>query len=161
MLRFLTLSFFTLLLTSCGFALRGTAELPASLQPLHLDNVNDSTAMGRELMRTLVNNKVKLTDTTGASIYSLALGAETNIERAISVNANARAGEYEIIMTVPFQLKRGNTASIPEQKLSLTKVYLADPENAVAKTEEALIIQNEMRQELSQLILRRLQAFTP
>jgi LPS-assembly lipoprotein len=161
MLRFLTLSFFTLLLTSCGFALRGTAELPASLQPLHLDNVNDSTAMGRELMRTLVNNKVKLTDTTGASIYSLALGAETNIERAISVNANARAGEYEIIMTVPFQLKRGNTASIPEQKLSLTKVYLADPENAVAKTEEALIIQNEMRQELSQLILRRLLAFTP
>ncbi len=161
MLRFLTLGFFTLLLTSCGFALRGTAELPASLQPLHLDNVNDSTAMGRELMRTLVNNKVKLTDTTGASIYSLALGAETSIERAISVNANARAGEYEIIMTVPFQLKRGNAASIPEQRLSLTKVYLADPENAVAKTEEALIIQNEMRQELSQLILRRLQAFAP
>ncbi len=160
-MRLLIICCATLLLSSCGFALRGTAELPASLQPLHLDNINDSTAMGRELMRTLVNNKVRLSDDTGATIYSLALGGETSVERAISVNANARAGEYEIIMTVPFQLKRGNTAAIPQQKLTLTKVYLADPENAVAKSEEAVIIQNEMRQELSQLILRRLQAFAP
>ena len=161
MLRNLTLGLATLLLASCGFALRGTAELPASLQPLHLDNINDSTAMGRELMRTLVNNKVKLADAAGATVYSLALGAETSTERAISVNANARAGEYEIIMTVPFQLKRGNTAALAPQTLTLTKVYLADPENAVAKSEEALIIQNEMRQELSRLLLRRLQAFAP
>jgi len=151
----------SLLLAGCGFALRGTAELPASLRPLHLDNINDSTLMGRELLKTLVNNKIPLATNPGPEIYTLSLGAEASNERAISVNSNARAGEYEILMTVTFQLRRGTATAIPQQKLNLSKVYLADPDNAVAKAEEAVIIQNEMRQELSQLILRRLQAFTP
>ena len=160
-LRLLTVLFVSLVLAGCGFTLRGNAELPATLQPLHLDNINDSSAMGRELLRVMVSNKVALAGETGATVYSLALGAEKLSERAISVNANARAGEYEIILTVPFQLKRGNAVAIPQQVVSLTKVYLADPENAVAKSEEAVIIQNEMRQEVAQLILRRLQAFKP
>ncbi len=161
MKRLVIITLTTLLLTACGFALRGTAELPASLQPLHLDNINDSTLMGRELLKTLVSNKISLAATPGPDIYTLSLGPETSSERAISINSNARAGEYEILMTVTFQLKRGSATAIPPQKLNLSKVYLADPDNAVAKAEEAVIIQNEMRQELSQLILRRLQAFTP
>ena len=44
---------------------------------------------------------------------------------------------------------------------SIGEVYLADPENAIAKTEEATLIRNEIRSELAQLILRRLQAFKP
>jgi outer membrane lipopolysaccharide assembly protein LptE/RlpB len=45
--------------------------------------------------------------------------------------------------------------------LQLSKVYLADPENAIAKTEEAELIRTEMRRELALLILRRLQSFKP
>ena len=83
---------------------------------------------------------------------------EENSERALSVNANARAGEYEITMVVPFQLRRGTELVLGPETLSVAQAYLADPENAVAKNEEAALIRSEMRRELAQQLLRRLQA---
>ena len=161
MLRSTLVTLATLLLTSCGFALRGTATLPAALQPLFLEGANDSTPIRRELQRVLVDNRVTLADDNKTSNYSLAIGNEQSSERALSVNANARAGEYEIVMSANYQIRKGAAAVQAPQTVTLAKVYLADPENAIAKTEEANIIRNEMRREMAQLILRRLQAFKP
>lgn len=159
MLRALLLSLVTLLLTGCGFTLRGTAELPAALQPLHLENVDSATPLGRELLRVMNSNKVALAETAAPNGYTLALGGETANERALSVNANARAGEYEITLAAMWQLRRNGAAVMEAETLSLSKVYLADPENAIAKNEEAELIRTEMRRELAQQLLRRLQTF--
>jgi LPS-assembly lipoprotein len=148
-------------LGGCGFALRGTAELPASLQPLYIENIDSSSPMGRELFRVLANNKVALADEAATDRYSLAVGNETSSERALSVNANARAGEYELTLGILYQLRRNGAAVGEAVPLQLSKVYLADPENAIAKTEEAELIRTEMRRELALLILRRLQSFKP
>jgi LPS-assembly lipoprotein len=145
------------LLAGCGFALRGSVDIPR-LEPLYVQNFEGGTPIQREMLRVLVNNKVALADELAPGGYSLDVGAENSSERAISVNANARAGEYEINMSVQFQLRRGSEVVLQPQVLTLSKVYLADPENAIAKNEEAEIIRTEMRRELSQLILRRLQA---
>jgi len=145
------------LLAACGFTLRGTASLPDTLQPLYLEAIDDDSDMQRELRRTLTNNDVQLSDTPAAMMYRLGIGQEQNDERAISVNVNARAGEYELSMTVPFQLRYGTELILGPERLTVTRVYLADPENAVAKNREAEQIQREMRQDLSQQILRRLQ----
>lgn len=161
MSRYLPVTLATLLLAGCGFALRGTATLPAALQPLYLEGVNDSTPIRRELQRVLVDNRVSLADDLKSSSFSLAVGNEQSTERALSVNANARAGEYEIVMSANYQIRKGTAAAQSPQTVTVTKVYLADPENAIAKTEEANIIRNEMRREMAQLILRRLQAFKP
>lgn len=148
------------LLASCGFALRGSVEIPA-LEPLYVENFENGTQIQREVLRVLVDNKVTLANERSAGNYTLEIGAETSSERPISVNANARAGEYEITMSVPFLLRRGADLALEPQILTINKVYLADPENAIAKNEEAEIIRDEMRRELGQLILRRLQAFEP
>ena len=44
--------------------------------------------------------------------------------------------------------------------LSIEKVYLADPNSAVAKAEERELMEEEMRRELVNRILRRLQNVT-
>lgn len=145
------------LLSGCGFALRGSVDLD-HLEPLYVQNFENGTPIQREVLRILTNNGIALAQEPAPDGYSLDVGAESNSERAISVNANARAGEYEINMSVPFQLRRGSDVVLPPQVLALSKVYLADPENAIAKNEEAEIIRTEMRRELGQLMLRRLQA---
>lgn len=145
------------LLSGCGFTLRGTAELSPALQPLYVD-VENTTAISREVVRVLVDNNISLTNDTAAASHRLEVGGETSSERAISVNATARAGEYELVMSVQFQLRRGAEIVLQPQQLTTSKVYLADPENAVAKNEEAELIRTEMRKELAQQILRRLQA---
>lgn len=147
-------------LAACGFALRGSVDLPG-LEPLYVQNFENGTPIQREVLRVLVDNKIELANELAAGGYNLLVGNENSSERALSVNANARAGEYEISMSVQFQLRRGADAVMDPQTPAISKVYLADPENAIAKNEEAEIIRTEMRRELGQLILRRLQALQP
>jgi LPS-assembly lipoprotein len=148
-----------LFVSACGFSLRGTTELSANLQPLYVEAVDTSSPMHRELQRVLNQNQIALAPNVNDANYRLGLGPENSSERALSVNANARAGEYELEISVPFQLAKGTDVVLPPETLSLTKVYLADPDNAVAKNEEAELIRTEMRRELAQQILRRLQAY--
>jgi LPS-assembly lipoprotein len=150
----------TLAISGCGFALRGAATLPEKLQTLYLESLDPGSDVLRETRRVLQNNRITLLESASADTYRLGLGVEENTERALSVNANARAGEYELTMSLPFQLRRGSEILLGPETLINSKVYLADPENAVAKNEEAQQIRSEMRRELAQQIIRRLQALT-
>ncbi|MDR0780796.1 MAG: LPS assembly lipoprotein LptE [Pseudomonadales bacterium] len=151
-----------LLLSGCGFALRGSAELPAQLQPLHLEAIDTDSDLLRELRRVLQSNRVALAPDAGdgdgdGDGYSLGVGLEERSERVVSVNVNARAGEYELTLALPWQLRHGATLVAGPERLALSRTYLADPENAVAKSQEAEQILREMRQDLSRQLLHRLQ----
>jgi LPS-assembly lipoprotein len=153
----LLVPFLILLLGGCGFTLRGTVDLPAALQTMQLESPAPDSELVREVRRMLRNNDVTLTEEPVATTYRLGIGSEQSSERVLSVNANARAGEYELTSSVAVQLRRGTEVLGPET-LSVSRVYLTDPENAVAKNEEAELIRTEMRRELAQQILRRLQS---
>jgi LPS-assembly lipoprotein len=143
-------------LSSCGFSLRGTAALPPALQTMQVQSADPNGDITRELRRVLRNNDVSV-DAAESSAYSLQIGQEQNSERALSVNSQARAGEYQLTMSVPFQLLNAGTPVLGPETITLERVYLADPENAAAKSDEAQLIQREMRRELALQILRRLQ----
>lgn len=158
--RFLRLVFLTCALAAlsgCGFGLRGTAALPPELQAMQVLSTNPNSDIARELRRVLRNNDVNVENVEDNSGFSLQVGQEQNSERALSVNSQARAGEYQLTMSVPFQLLDAGTAVLGPETITLERVYLADPENAAAKSDEARLIQAEMRRELALQILRRLQ----
>ena len=149
---------FTLALAACGFSLRGSADLPAALQTLQLQAIDASTDIVREMRRTLVDNDITVLDDARPGVYRLGIGNEQSFERVLSVNSNARAGEYAITMSVPFQLRTAEEFIIGPETITLERVYLADPNNAVAKAEEAALIREEMRQDVAAQIMRRLQS---
>jgi LPS-assembly lipoprotein len=157
MLSRLMLFSLVLLLSGCGFALRGSAELPAQMQPLYLESLAGDSDMLREVRRTLQNNRVQLVTEPGEG-FALGIGNEERSERVVSVNVNARAGEYELTLSLPWQLRQGATVVAGPERLSISRAYLADPNNAVAKSQEGEQILREMRQDLSRQLLRRLQA---
>jgi LPS-assembly lipoprotein len=157
MLFRLALVSLTLLLSGCGFSLRGSAQLPAELQPLYIEAIDLDSDMLRELRRIMDNNRIALTTQPGEG-YHLGIGNEERSERVVSVNVNARAGEYELTLALPWQLRRAGAVVAGPERLSIARVYLADPENAVAKAQEAEQIMREMRQDLSRQLLRRLQS---
>lgn len=144
-------------LGGCGFTLRGSADLPLALQTMQVESQAPDSGIVREISRMLRNNDVTLTDTPDAATWRLEVGREETSERAVSVNANARAGEYELTMNVALLLRRGTELLGPET-MSVSRIYLADPENAVAKNAEAELIRTEMRRDLAQQVLRRLQS---
>jgi len=147
------------LLAACGFALRGITPLPAELQTLQLASMDPNSELEREVLRSLRGSGVNVVES--GDVYVLGLGVEQGSERTLSVNSNARAGEYELEMRVQFQLSQAGSTVYGPDSVAVTRFYLTDPENAVAKAEEADLIRSEMRRELAQQILRRLQSAVP
>lgn len=163
-LRFLSLIFIALSLLNagCGYTLRESAELPLALKTMQLETRDGNSEMARALRRSLTNSGVTLIDETKDGVFILGLGREQDSEKVLSLNSNARAGEYELRMRISFQLVSSEEDFIiPPEILSLRKVYLADPNNAVAKQEEAELIKEEMRTELANQVLRRLESLDP
>lgn len=157
------------LLSACGFTLRGSTKttLPSQLQTIQLQSSAGNSAIIQATRRALSSSGIKVIDESQEGVYQLGLGTEQISERVISVNSSARAGEYELTMTLPFQLESnsselstlasGNTFIIEPETLTTQRNYQADPQNATAKAEEAELIRNEMRLALVNQILRQLQ----
>ena len=150
------------LLSACGFSLRGSsnAELPLELQTLQVLSQGGNNELMRALQRSLKSSNITVIDDSQAGIYRLTIGTEQVSERVISVNSTARAGEYELSMSLSFQLDSDAESVLGPEILSIERVYLADPNNAVAKSDEGQLIRKEMRQALVRQILTRLQALS-
>jgi len=146
-----------LLLSACGFTLRGseTQTLSTNLQQLELTFNSSSNELGQILRRRLTASGVVIVE--NPTSYKLTLGDEQNFERIVSVNRNVRAGEYELTLISSFQLEKDGELLIETEIISIDQLYEADPTNAAAKTNEAELVLTELRQALAEQILRRLQ----
>jgi LPS-assembly lipoprotein len=146
-----------LLLSSCGFTMRGydSSLLSPELQQMQLSVNSSSNELAQILRRRLISSQVNIIEDSSA--YKLTLGDEQSRERIISVNRNIRAGEYEITLTASFQLENNGDSIIAREIISVDQIYEADPNNAAAKTNEAELVLDELRQALTEQIMRRLQ----
>lgn len=131
------------------------------MQTLHLESSAGESDILQELRRALNSSNVEVVNTSQPGVYSLGIGQEEVEERVLSVNSNARAGEYELSISVPVQLRSGQVLVFGPETLTIEKVYLADPNNAVAKQEEREIMEEEIRVEIVVQVLRLLQNINP
>ena len=155
--RLLPIIITLLLLSACGFTLRGSEyqALNANIQQLELTYNSSSNELAQILRRRLIASGVEIID--NSSNYKLTLGNEQNLERVVSVNRNARAGEYELTLISSLQLENNGEPVIASEIISLDQIYAADPTNAAAKTNESELVLNELRQALVEQIMSRLQ----
>jgi LPS-assembly lipoprotein len=153
-----------LVVSGCGFHLRGSGEsaaLPASLQTLELSSADPGNGVMRSLRTRLRSNGVTVATTSQPATPELNLGAEQVQERIISLNSSARAGEYSLTLQVSFQLIEGGSVILGPETVTEEQIYLADPDNAIAKSEEAELILGEMRNALADQIIRQLASLAP
>ena len=99
----IVLSLTFVLLSGCGFSLRGTADLPDELLTLQVASVDDNSELFGEIRRALRINGVSEDD---KAPYRLGIGREQGVERTLSVNSNARAGEYELEFRLMFKVSK-------------------------------------------------------
>lgn len=152
-----------LLLAGCGYSLRGSDVLSSRLDRLELRLQNPNSELSRLLRRSLESAGVSTTLTSSATPASgdqtiLAVGNEQLANRPVSVNPRARAAQYEVRLSVDVALSRGDTDPIPQQTLFVQRSYFEDIDNITGNRDEVQIITAEMRRELVDQLLRRLQA---
>lgn len=148
------------LLSACGFQLRGSgegADLPAAWRSMYLATGNPNGELSREVRAQFAANGINWADDRADAAYVVKLGPERFHRENLSINAEARAAEFELTLSTRFEVvdAAGNTV-IDETQASVVQQMENDPRNVVGKAEEIRIIRGEMRTQLAQKVLRHI-----
>jgi LPS-assembly lipoprotein len=145
-------------LSACGFQLRGAggSELPESWRKMYLITNNPNSELSRELQSVFSASGVLWVDQEEAN-YLVKIGPEKFQQRNLSLNAQARAAEFELSLSSSFSVADANgTEAIESTRATVIKQMENDPRNVVGKAEEVRLLRAEMRTELVHQISRRI-----
>ena len=155
---------FTIILTivGCGFKLRGDYGLPASIQQLQLLASQKNAPLHRILGKQLKGFNIEVWDNmvsasqideqVDAIIY---LTSDRLERRLLSLFSTGQVAEYELVYTIKYQIQFP-TQDPQEIEFDVTREYQDDPNAVLAKSRELDLIQDEMRQEAANRIIRQL-----
>jgi len=147
-------------LGACGFALRGTQQLPFASIAL---NFPPNSPLGIELarnIRTGTGTQIVTDAATAAATFDL-LG-ETRDRQVLTLNAQGRAIEYSLRDRLRFRLRdaQGREVIEPTELLVQRDIAFNDSQRLSKESEEALLYR-DMQTDLVQQLLRRIAAAKP
>lgn len=147
------------LLAGCGFHLRGSAALPAVMQQQVYLHVAGGGEFPRSLAAALRAAKVDVLDTSTEGVATLDVPVAGFGSRMLTSGAVQRVGEYVVTFTVEFTLTdaRGKTV-IPTQTITLSHEFAIDQTQFSAITSETEAIQRSLVREMTDAVMRRLEA---
>ncbi|EDN70165.1 lipoprotein [Beggiatoa sp. PS] len=147
---------FHLLLSGCGFHLRGAAGFDFSLVHIKSTSANQ---VALEVGHRLMDEGVKVVPTASAAQIVLHLDNETADNRVLTVSSfSGKLEEIELNVRVNMEVhKPDGTVLLEKQRLSLLRDYSFDETAMLAMWTEAEVLRKEMFQDVVAQILRRLQ----
>ncbi len=143
----------SLLLTSCGFHLRGS--LPLERYPAIFVDAKKHSELASLLSEQLKSNEVKLLTELDPKAPALMLQQDSLERRTLSLFPNGQVAEYELIYRVKYQLLLPGQ-DMKELQFELTRDYQDDPNLALAKAKELDLLLQELRNQAASRIIRQL-----
>lgn len=149
---------FLALLSACGFHLRGEAQLPPQMARTYVQGLGQYNDLGRDIRRLLEGSGVEVVETPDTASAILKVIENRTARRVLSVRASGKVSEYELVHRFVFSLKATDgTTLIEPQELELNREYLYDRNDPLSSGGEETAIWEEMRRDIAQLVMLRLQ----
>ena len=146
------------LLSACGFQLRGTGSSELSVKELDVSARDAYGKTVKQLVQTLEGSGVKVYK--GAP-YKLVILNEQETQRAASSSGSGRSAEYALTNTLEYQINGIKDRQLTYNKVTVDKIYVHDGNNLIGSDLEAGQVRNEMRNDLVQKLVAQLQQLTP
>ena len=147
-----------MMLSACGFQLRGTGTNELAIKDLDLDARNSYGETVKQLREVLTRSGVNVH--SGAP-YKLVLTNEAETQRAATYTGSVRSVEYELTTALSYTIQGHDNTTLLDDKPEVRKNYVHDGNNIAGSTQEASQLRNEMRSDLVQRMVLRLQQLTP
>jgi LPS-assembly lipoprotein len=147
-----------LLIVGCGFKIRGDYGLPANIQQLQLLAVQKNAPLHRILGKQLQSFNIEVLDNTAntSQVDAIVYLTSDQLERRLlSLFSTGQLAEYELVYTIKYQLQFP-AQDAQEIEFDVTREYQDDPDAVLAKSRELDLIQNEMRREAANRIIRQI-----
>ena len=144
-------------LAACGFALRGTTELPFST--LYI-NLSPNSQFGAQLRRQIeATSQTRVVDTAQGAEAQLQILDEGRERTELALTAQGRVQEFDLTLRIVFQvLDNQGEFLVPPTTLIATRTLYYDDNVAQSKESEAEMLYRAMRADLLQRIVHRLGA---
>jgi len=151
------LGFMLMALASCGFHLRGAADIPDFLKTIYVQGVDLNTGLGRELKLGLTRNGVNVVTDYQDDAAVLTVTENSIERRVLSVGSDAKVSEYELFGTAKFTIVDSQGKALAEQQeVHAVRDLQFDQDQVLGKVEEAQLLREQINQQMVQSILRRL-----
>lgn len=156
-MRLLGITFLTLVLSACGFQLRGTGGYDLAVDSVSIVADNNQSDLADELEDTLKSIGVSVDDDEPQ--YIILLKSETTTRRAVASSGNITVSEYEVRLRAIFSISDSEGEPlILDTPLTAERIYSFDASNFVGNAEEESVLVDEMRQDLAGQLVRRFSA---
>ena len=149
---------FAFALSSCGFQLRGAADL--SFKNLYIEG--STLSISRELKQSLNTNGIHIVDSAEQADLLLELMNETNEKRILSLSGTGVVREYELNYRASFRTREpANPIWSALQNVQEHRTFSYNDNALLGKAEEEAMLNQDMHKDAVREILRRLQSIKP
>lgn len=160
MKKFLLAAVAALLLSACGFHLRGALTLPADIGPIRVVASDPYSPLAEGVAQALQRSGGQAsTEGPREGTATLNILMEKWGSNPIAVDAQGRAQEFSLRYATIFDMRRADgSVVVPEQSVELARDYVAPPTDSDGAEAEREILVREMQREMVAAVLRRVDA---
>jgi LPS-assembly lipoprotein len=144
------------LLAGCGFHLEGRVPLPRAMQRPYIEASDQQSDFVQSLRREMLISGARPVDSADQATAVVHILSDGVQRRVLSVSAQNRPTEYEVIYTVRFSVTAAGKDLLAPQQLSSLRSYSFDESLLLAKEHEEAILQQAMGDDLADIVMRRL-----
>ncbi|MER1738852.1 LPS assembly lipoprotein LptE [Proteus mirabilis] len=157
-MRYLFSLFFALavLVTAgCGFHLQGKTQVPAELKTLYLSSGDPYGPLSRVMRQQLRLSGVQLVETPKADIPVLKIVGSSENKETDSVYQDGKSAERQLTFVLDAQVIMPDGTIYPISS-QVSRPFFDNPLEALAKDAENDIIKQEMREQATAILVRKL-----
>lgn len=157
--RRLVLGLPALLLSGCGFQLRGAPDWPPELNPIYIAGLGARDPFYLALAQNLRSAGVELLGAREPDAAELRVISLRERRRVLSVTGAARISEYELIRVLDAELRLpGGAEPRPLGPLQASRVYVFEAAAVLSQSEREEELARAMDRDLQRMLLLRVQA---
>jgi LPS-assembly lipoprotein len=146
-----------LLLSGCGFKLRGEANLPFST--IYVQAAPTSQFAVQLKRAVAAGSQTTIADNPKEAQVTLQILNELREKRILSLAGTGRVSEFQLLYRVSYRLFDGKaTEYIPASEIVLRRDFSFSDQAALSKESEELLLFRDMQTDAVQQLVRRLQA---
>lgn len=143
-----------LLLSACGYHLRGALDLPENMKSVYVEG--GSGPLLEQFKQMMSASSAQLANSRkGAGIVIKIFNEDFN-RRVLSLSTRGKSNEFELVYRLDYEFANANDAVLMErQPVEIRREYYNDQQFVIAKDNEETVIRNEMYQQAVQAIVNR------
>jgi len=149
-----------LLLSQCGFHLRGYERVPDVFQLLYIKSSEQvEPAFKQRLTNQINHTEARIASNPSQSPVTLNITKTKWDTYTLDAQRSTEAQVYEVSYTLHYQIEtKHGKAIVPEAKLQINRQLIIKAEQLIGNNEQLTELKQQMRQDMAQKLLKNLKS---